>query len=210
MTPAPPSPFPDINRVELPAGESLHRIHSSDFAGTSFNPCRGQPSRFAPIRRPDATCIPTAYAAQSFECATHETVFHDIPYDAKNKSIAFSKIEMLTYSILRARRSLTLASLREPDLNKWGLRRQDLIDTFPTAYAATALWAAAIHAADANVDGMVWTSRRCDPFQAYVLFGDRVRLEDLEIIGSEKIADSPLRLAEIRGFAARANILISM
>lgn len=209
MIPAPPSPFPDVNRKELPAGVQLHRIHSSDFESSSFNPCQGRPSRFAPLLRPDGTCIPTAYAAETFECAVHETVFHEIPHNARHKSVSQTTIDKLDYAVIRPLRTLVLVTLHEPDLNKWGLSRRDLIDTYPTAYRETAAWAVAIHDAHAAIDGLVWTSRRCDPDQAYVFFGDRVLPDDLQVVGSEG-AGSDAVLAQLRAVAARANIFIAV
>jgi hypothetical protein len=209
MITLPPSPFPDINRTTLPAGTELHRVHASDFAGNSFNPCRGRLSRFAPLRRPDGTCVATAYAASTLECAVHETVFHEIQHDAPKKSIGFHVVENLTHAMLRLRRPLVLACLFEPDLNKWGLTRLSLIDTFAADYPDTAKWALAIRDQHRDADGLVWTSRRCDPERAYVLFGDSVGSDDLEIVSTERIAESNALLRQIRDFAQRAGILIA-
>ena len=159
MISAPPSRFRGVNRTVLRAGAELHRIHSADLASNAFNPCKGRPSCFAPLLRPDGACIPTAYAASTFECSVHETVFHEIPYDAPHKSVDFHVMENLDYAVLQAQRDLVLASLFEPDLNKWGLTRGQLIDTFPTDYQETAKWAIAIHDAFTDIDGMIWTSR---------------------------------------------------
>jgi RES domain-containing protein len=209
MIAAPPSPFPTVNRQTLAAGSGLHRIHSSDFDSNAFNPCRGRSTRFAPLLRPDGSCIPTAHAASTFECAVHETVFHEIQHDAGHKSIAFHQIERLDYAKLTVRRDLMLAALYEPDLNRWKISRRDLVDTFALDYPDTAKWAIAIHDAASDVDGLVWTSRRCDPDRAHVLFGDRVRPDDLSVDQRERIARSNLLLGQVRNFADRANILIA-
>jgi hypothetical protein len=210
MIPPPPLlPFPEVNRTTLPATTELHRIHSAEFSSNAFNPCMGRPSRFAPLIHPDGTCIPTAYAASTFECAVHETVFHEIQHDAPRKSIGFHVIENLDYAILRPHRDLVFASLFEPDLNKWGITRRNLIDTFPTDYADTARWAMAIHEAFTDLDGLVWTSRRSDPERAYLLFGDRVRPDELAIAHRQRIAETGSLLGQIREFAKRANIFIA-
>lgn len=209
MIKPPPSPFPGINRTTLPAATELHRVHSAAYASNSFNPCQGRPSRFAPLLRSDATCVATAYAASTLECAVHETVFHEVQHDAARKSIGFHVVENLTHAILRPRRALVLACLFEPDLNKWGLTRQDLIDTFSADYPDTAKWALAIHDRHREIDGLVWTSRRCDPERAYLLFGGRVRADDFEIVSRERIAESNALLRQIRDFGQRANILIA-
>jgi hypothetical protein len=210
MIPRPPPTFPAINRIVLPPGTDLHRIHNSSFASNAFNPCLGRPSRFAPLIRPDGTCIPTLYGATGLECAVHETVFHEIQHDAKRKSISFQAIENLDYAILRPRRGLALAGLFEPDLNRWGSTRRQLIDTFAADYDDTARWAIALHDAFPDIDGLVWTSRRCDPERAFLLFGDRVLSTQLEPAHRGRISETNTLLLQIRGFADRAGILISL
>src|SRR5947209_17212454 len=115
MIPPPPTAFPALHRVGLRPATLLHRIHRSGFAGNAFNPCLGRPSRFAPLRRPDGRCIPTLYAATTFECAVHETLFHEIQHDAKHKSIRFDEIENLDYAVLRPPRELALAGPFQAD-----------------------------------------------------------------------------------------------
>jgi hypothetical protein len=209
MIPRPPATFPAINRIALPLATDLHRIHNSSFAANSFNPCQGRPSRFAPLVRSDGTCIPTMYAATNLECAVHETVFHEIQHDAKTKSIRYREIENLDYSIVRPRRDLVLAALFEPDLNRWGLTRRQLIDTFAADYQATAKWAIAIHDNFSDIDGLVWTSRRCDPERAYLLFGDRLLVHLMDTVQRARICQTNELLLQTRGFADRANILIA-
>jgi hypothetical protein len=209
MIPPPPATLPAINRIELPAATDLHRIHNSSFTGNSFNPCQGRPSRFAPLMRPDGTCIPTMYAATNLECAVHETVFHEIQHDAKYKSIGYREIENLDYSIVRPRRDLVLATLFEPDLNRWEITRRQLIDTFAADYEATAKWAVALHDDFSDLDGLVWTSRRCDPERAYLLFGDRLPVHLIDPVHRARISETNELLLQIRGFADRANILIA-
>src|SRR4051794_37197271 len=209
MIPRPPTTFPAINRVKLPSATNLHRIHNSDFASNSFNPCLGRPSRFAPLLRSDGTCIPTMYAATGLECAAHETLFHEIQHDAERKSVRFSDIEKNSHAIVQPQRDLAFAGLFEPDLNKWGLTRRQLIDTFAADYEATAKWAIALHDAFPDIDGLAWTSRRCDPEQAYLLFGDRVPPDQLDIAYQARISRTNALLLQIRDFADRANILIA-
>lgn len=210
MTPPPPEPFPALNRRPLPAGSEIHRIHDAAFAANGFNPGKGRPTRFAPLIGAGGTVIATAYAADGYECAAHETVFHEVQHDAPRKTIPLLAIEPLSHAVLRTRRELVLAGLFEPDLNAWGLTRGQLIDTFADAYADTARWALAIHEAWSDVDGLVWTSRRCDPQQAYLLFGDRVADADLEPVAETRIISSNDALAALRGFGARAGITITL
>jgi hypothetical protein len=210
MIPPPPDPFPAVNHRLLPAGSEIHRIHDAAYPANGFNPGKGRPTRFAPLTRADGTPIPTAYAADGYECAAHETVFHEVQHDAPRKTIPFLAIEMLSHAVLRVRRELTLASLFEPDLNAWGLTRGQLIDTFADAYPDTARWALAIHERWPDVDGLVWTSRRCDPQQAYLLYGDRVDGNDLEPVSERRVVASNAALLQLRGFGTRAGITITL
>lgn len=210
MIPPPPDPFPAVNRRTLPAGSEIHRIHDSGFPANGFNPGRGRPTRFAPLIRADGTAVPTLYAADGYECAAHESVFHEVQHDAPRKTIPLLAIEPLSHAVLRTRRELVLAGLFEPDLNAWGMRRGQLIDTLADAYPDTAPWALAIHERWPDVDGLVWTSRRCDPQQAYLLFGGRVAEADLERVSGTRIIASNDALAALRGFGARAGITLTI
>lgn len=210
MTPKPPKPFPGVNREVLDAGTWLHRVHDGVYAANSFNPGLGRPTRFAPLRRADGSHVPTAYAAQRYESAAHETVFHEIPHDAERKTVPLSDIEPLHHSTIRPLRNLLLATLFEPDLNAWKVSRKDLIDTNAAAYSATAAWALAIHDAHQDLDGLVWMSRRCDSDRAYLLFGDRIDPATLEIGESVAITASNDRLSELRRFGRRAEITITI
>ncbi|MGO7259209.1 RES domain-containing protein, partial [Rhizobium brockwellii] len=67
-----------------------------------------------------------------------------------------------------------MASLFAPDLKAWKLSRTDLIETPKSTYGDTVLWAEAIHRARADIDGLIWTSRQCDPEQCMILFEDRM------------------------------------
>ncbi len=207
MTSPPPLAFPAVNRFIVPAGKILHRVHGRSFSPDGFNPCKGRPTRFAPLLLADGSCIPTAYVAETFECAAHETVFHEIQHDAPRKTIDADAVEALDYATISPSRNLSLCALFEPDLNRWGLTRQNLIDTFASRYKETAPWAIAIHDAAPDIDGLIWTSRRCDPQFACLLFGDRVG-DALVIHTRQPIGSTPALLAQMRDFGNRAGITL--
>ena len=62
---------------------------------------------------------------------------------------------------------LALASLRIPDLARWRISRDAMIGSSPTRYRDTAAWAKAVHDQLPDVEGLVWTSNRCDPDSAW-------------------------------------------
>jgi len=194
----------------LAAGTRLVRLHDPMFAGAEPNPCRGGPTRFAPLRYPDGSCLPTLYAAASFECAVHESIFHDLAHDAPGKAVSAAKVISRVVSWLEVTQDLVLASLHEPDLNRLQRTRADLIDTPPAAYPVTARWAEAFHRADPSVAGLVWTSRRCDPDRACVFFGDRLLPGTLRVTDRIEIAGSAHHLEQIRQFGRRAGITLTL
>ena len=79
---SPPARLEEPNISVLAGGTVVHRVHAPGFGGNAFNPCRGGPSRFAPIQNTHGECVPSLYAATSLPAAIFETLFHDIPLEA--------------------------------------------------------------------------------------------------------------------------------
>jgi len=208
--PPPPDPFPAFNTTSVSAGTRLVRVHAPAFDGAACNPCLGGPTRFAPLALPSRDCLPTLYAAATFECAVHESIFHDLPYDAPDKYVRLDKVTSRAISWIELTTDLVVASLHEPDLNRIGCTRTELIDTLPSAYRVTARWAEAFHRADPAISGLVWTSRRCDPEQAYVFFEDRLPSGALVVHDRIEVAASAHHLSQIRDFGRRAGITITI
>ncbi len=209
--PVPPTPvrLEPANLVELAEGELLHRVHARQFQGNTFNACQGGPTRFAPIHDEQGDCIPTLYAADSVEAAIYETILHDVPLAAVRKSVPRQAMEDRRHSTLVVRRTLRLASLRAPDLMRWGLTPATLIGALPTQYHRTAYWAKAVHDQFAAADGLIWTSNLCDTDSALLFFGDRVDVADLMVTGVRHGSDGSF-LEDARKAAQRANILIAV
>lgn len=206
----PPSPFPAFNTCALPAGTRLVRLHDPAFEGGEPNPCKGGLTRFAPLFQFGGACLPTLYAAATFECAVFESVFHDVPHTSADKFVRLGKVTSRSVTWLRLRADLILASLHEPDLNRLGLTRADLIDTPASDYSLTARWAEAFHRADPGVAGLAWTSKRCDPASAYVLFADRLPPNAFDVTDRIEVATSAHHLAQIRSFGSRAGITLTI
>lgn len=209
MIPDPVPPLGPVTPFRFTKGVVLHRIFDATFPANGFNPCQGQPSRFAPIYDQNSDCVPSLYAGESFDCTAFETVFHNISPAAKLKVVRLGAIRGRAYVKLRLKRPLRLAALFAPELKALRLRRSQLIDTSAKWYSKTAAWAAAIHNQYADLEGLVWTSRQCDPERAVLLFGDRVQPSDLEIVASQTdIAQSSVLLAALRRCGMRAAITI--
>jgi hypothetical protein len=193
----------------LPAGTVLHRTHSSSFHAAGFNPCLGQPTRFAPFNDAKGSCVPALYAATSREAAAFESIFHDIEPGAPFKTVRLDVVESRAVSKIAARRDLRLAGLFAPDLKAWGLQRTDLIETPKSTYDQTVLWAQALHRAGPDIDGLIWTSRQCDPEKCVVLFEDRIAESLFDVIERIDVRSDAALLLELRGFGRRAGITIT-
>lgn len=206
--PTPPVPLPRPNVATLPEDMRLHRVHLRSFDGAAFNPCVGGPTRFAPLHDARGECIPTLYAGSTLAAAVFETLLHDIPVAASLKTVPRLAILARAHSVLRTRRVLALAELRAPDLHLWGLARNDLVAAPPTDYASSALWALAAHEAFPELDGLRWTSNRCDPDDALLLFGSRCA-DAVEVEARRDGADLSF-LEDVHEIARRAGIVVTL
>ncbi|MFS8057028.1 RES family NAD+ phosphorylase [Rhizobium sp. BR 317] len=207
MISPPPSQFPASNSHEIKAGTKFHRVHDQRFDSCAFNPGMGRPSRFAPLLL-GGHPIPTQYLATDFECTVHETIFHDVPIEESHKTVGADNIKPLAHSVVQLKRDIILVPLFTPDLAKWRIGRADLVDTTAASYAITAQWALAIHQNRPDIDGLIWTSKRCDPQQALLLFGDRVSQSNLTEVSKISIYSNVEEMRQIVGFAARVDITI--
>jgi hypothetical protein len=117
-------------------------------------------------------------------------------------------VESRSVSRIAPKRDLVVARLFAPDLKAWGLSRGEIIETPKSTYGQTALWAQAIHRARSDLDGLIWTSRQCDPEQCMVLFEDRIGEADFDIHGCIDVSADASLLLELRNFGQRAGITI--
>ena len=206
--PSPPSPFPSINTQKVEIGTVLHRTHASSFRSAQFNPCKGQPTRFAPFTDAADACVPTLYAATSREAATFESIFHAIEPTARFKTVRLDVVESRSVSRISPKRDLLVAGLFAPDLKAWGLSRVELIETPKSTYDQTVLWAQAIHQVRPDIDGLIGTSRQCDPDQCVILFENRIGEADFEVRDCIVVSSDANLLLELRGFGQRAGVTI--
>ena len=206
----PPASLVSPNTVTLKAGTSLERVHDRRFRANEFNPCKGAPTRFAPIRDLQGDCVPSLYAGDTLESAIYETIFHDVPVKARRKTVSRTLVQGRAHGRLEVLRDLRLASLRGPDLRKWRVSRESLITTSTGLYRDTARWAEAIHHQFADVEGLVWTSNQCDPDTACLFFGDRVASADFRVaLARDGMLDAGF-LSDVRRAGRRSGITITV
>ena len=196
--------------VILEAGTRLHRIHNRQRRAGNFNPCQGDPTRFAPITAEDGQCVPSLYAGSTFDSVAYETLFHDIPVRAKTRTLPEGVLSDRAHTRLDTDRAITLAALRAPELARWNISRTALIESSLKLYKETAAWAKAIHDQFPDVEGLVWTSNRCDPEDAYLFFGDRVRDVDFRVVSTRDCRTDSSFLTDVRQAGRRSGISIAI
>ena len=207
MSDAPPEPLSGLESVKtctLPRGTTLYRIHDGKYHANAFNPCKGQPTRFAPIFDTNGKCIPSLYAAETFVAAAYETVFHDIPLSTSHlpSSIEYRKISHYNDAKIELKKELVLVELFTVPLRKHGVSRMQLIESSAAHYQQTAKWAKAFHDQVSKAQGLVWKSRKDDRAKAYLFFGDRVKSADF-IVRSRRTMMPNSTLEEALQDAAR-------
>lgn len=206
----PPASLAEHNLVRLEAGALVHRVHEGNYGANAFNPCKGSPTRFAPVYDAAGGCVPSLYAAGTLEAAIHETIFHDVPVTAKRKTVPRTLVQSRAHARLEVLRELRLASLRGPDLRRWRIGRNSLLATSPKLYPETARWASAIHHRFPDVEGLLWTSNQCDPDTAYLFFGDRVRPDDFRVLNARDGFYDTTFLSDVRQAGLRCGITITV
>ena len=127
----PPSPLTHPQFSVLPSGTALHRVHRTTWRAAEFNPGLGGPTRFAPFNDRTGAPVPSLYASATLRAAIHETIFHDIPADARTKTVRLNEVHVRTHSELLTNRDLRLVELRNVTLGKWGISRRDLNSSGP-------------------------------------------------------------------------------
>ena len=206
----PPSPLESPHFAVLPRGTVLHRVHRTTFRATQFNPGLGGPTRFAPFDDGTGAPVPSLYATATLRAAIHETIFHDIPANARIKTVRLNDVHIRTHSELLTNRDLRLVELRNVTLGHWSISRRDLISSSPALYGQTVLWAAAIHRDIPAADGLVWTSNQCDPDDACLFFGDRVHESDFTAVRSRDGASDKSFVKDVRDEGRRRGIALTI
>jgi hypothetical protein len=179
--PAPPTgplnPRPSI--FELEAGTVVHRMWkpgASGRPGTDYNPGYGDPTRFAPIKRPigakEGKRIGTIYTGETVDVAFYESLLRDLPVGPAN--VAAEDIYQYNYCKFSLGRKVKLASFFKASVRAWGITDQQLIQSIGRdAYLSTVEWAEKIYD-DTDLDGIVWMSRQDPTSKAYLFFEDRM------------------------------------
>lgn len=188
------------------AGTLLHRLHHVDYPGARFNPCLGPGTRFAPLE-PAGACIPTFYAATTFDGAAFETVFRGRPHPFAG--VPRQEIETRGASELRPLRDLSLVPLFSPELGAWGLEPAAVFSPDASSYPGCRALARRAWADNPAAVGLVWSSVRDSSARALLLFGDRLSEADFDHARLREVRSDPGLLAELREAGRRGGFSIT-
>lgn len=148
------SPYVLSARTEMARGHGLaHDGGALTAAGVAGD------GRFSPLPG-----VAHAYLAGHVTCALLETAFRDIaapPRTVHRPALARWGVARVTTTA-----DLTLADLRDPELERIGIDRGSLVGASPRHYPCTRQSARELHAA--GHDGIIWHSRQADLHRDHV------------------------------------------
>lgn len=188
-------------------GTRLFRNHHRDFGGATFNPCRGGATRFAPLLTPAGTCIPTFYAATTFDGAAYETMFRDPP--SKYGGYRRQLLEDRGVSVIAPLRTLRLVGLFTPELRRLGVPPEEMFQAHDSVYPFCRALAEMAWQDNPDADGIVWSPVRDSAARAMLLFGDRLSPADFSVESVRLVETDPTLLDELTETAARCGSFIA-
>jgi hypothetical protein len=205
----PPAELSEFGQFVLAKGTVVHRFCALMRPPNAFNPCLGEPTRFAPLYATTPAgraCVPTLYIGEAYEAAAFETIFRNLPLKPLRRQVFEVDFAGRGHARLLVNRDLILGPFFHQNLARIGQTRQSMIDTDATCYGETVPWAAAAHQSFPSLDGLVWTSHQHDRGFACVLFGDRVKEDDVTPIGAVAPIDVGTGRTRIGDFAMEYEI----
>ena len=182
-------------------------MHPADYAPNGFHPgTGGRPGRFHPIRSARGNPIPTLYASDRIDGALSETVFRNTVAGG-----VILRAELATRCLARVElvRDIAIADLSGHGLRRLGPDRSQLLETGARSDAYTARWAEVIHRHDDIVDGIIWVSRQFDTAKALLAFGNRLKQDDIAVIGAPERLDRGRGYRRVQEAASAAGITIA-
>jgi len=184
--PAPPAGALALKYFVWTAQRPITRVCGAAGLPNSFNPTSA-PGRFRPFAGGAGNTVPTLYGANRVEGALGESIFHDVPVGGAGWVIPRASLYFKVRSILIPQRDLRLVDLTGWAHKALAVDGRALVECDPSDYPTTAMWAKRFHEADEATHGLYWRSRQFDKAVAVMLFGDRVREDELRVVYDETI-----------------------
>jgi hypothetical protein len=162
------------------ADRVIVRCHPPMYHERQFNPTTHL-ARFRPFVH-DGEIVPTMYGASDLWGALSETLFHEVPVRGANRRILRSQMDLYTWSEITPTRDLKLVQLHGVGLRALQVTHGELIETDAADYADSVPWSDALYDAPGVPDGLCWRSRQHNDSLALIMFGTRVREDDLDVV----------------------------
>jgi RES domain len=220
---APPTPGSALvlQTTDLPSGTVLFRFHGNIYPANSFNPNTDRRidkpddgARFNPFPGAPSPNVPTLYAADALSAAALESIFHDVAH-VPSPQFPKSKLREWSYSKLKTARGLVLFELINPRLRQLvvpgrtaSITEDELVHTPASEYPNTRTWAQFLHTHASGLDGLLWRPRLGGTGNSLVLFGDRLKTGDLQIVSPAVSAVTGPGFAKVHRIATLASISI--
>lgn len=167
-----------LRTVVLPAGIHLRRGHQRSHPDPSeLVPGRGD-TRFAPLVDDVADPVSHVYLAQTTFAALLESVLHDAARPSPR--VRRATLERWAEAEVVLAHDVRLIDLRDPELDRHGIAREQLVSTDAIHYRCTRAWAGPLRGRSVGghqTHGLVWQSRQRELHAAAL--DDRPALRDL-------------------------------
>lgn len=170
--------LPRLRTTSLRAGTTWYRVYNAAWGYDEHNPGYGD-ARFSPIDDPaNSDRLPSMYLAATPAAALLETVFHDVHHDS-GRIVYECNLRGMLLAHVRAPAVARLADLRDPELTRLGLRREQVVSSDTEHYPCTrrlAISALGRARRGRSIQGLIWHSRQAelaghDPVEVMVLYG---------------------------------------
>jgi hypothetical protein len=139
------------------AGARLHQGHKHTYPAHELVPGTGA-TRFAPQRGSSHVYVATTEIGALLESALHEAA-------PPHPRIQVPTLTAWSASVVELRHDVRLFDLRDPELDRLGIGRDQLVSSAPVHYACTRRWASHLvgrHVGGQQADGIVWHSRQAE------------------------------------------------
>jgi len=170
--------LPRLRTTTLRAGVPLYRVYDATWGYDEHNPGYGD-ARFSPIDDPLAEVrLPSMYLAATPTAALLETVFHDV-HQVSGRVVYQHALRGKLLAHIRLPSDVALGDLRDPQLDKLGLARTQVVSSPAEHYPCTRRLAAAALSQQRRgrpLAGLIWHSRQAEladtaPVEVVVLYG---------------------------------------
>jgi RES domain len=171
--------LPRLRPVRLREGTALYRVYDATWGYDEHNPGYGD-ARFSPVDDPiSGDRLPSMYLAATPTAALLETVFHDVHHDSA-RTIYERDLRGKLLAHLRVPAVAALGDLRDPELDRLGLTRDQVVSSPAEHYPCTrrlAIVALAQPRGNRVLQGLIWHSRQAElageaPVEVVALFGE--------------------------------------